>query len=90
MHLSEHFLPLRNANQTKSPPASISTSTDFNNLTIDSSGDDDWFKFNYDTSTRLDVSIGFDGTAADLDMDLYDANWNWIDGSYGVEGSEEV
>lgn len=29
MHLSEHFLPLRNANQTKSPPASISTSTDY-------------------------------------------------------------
>ena len=69
---------------------SISTSTDFNNLTINSSGDDDWFKFNYDASTRLDVSIGFDGSAADLDMDLYDANWNWIDGSYGVEGSEEV
>ncbi|MDA9854578.1 clostripain-related cysteine peptidase [bacterium] len=69
---------------------SISTSTDYNNLTVDSSGDDDWFKFNYDASTRLDVRIGFDGTAADLDMDLYDANWNWIDGSYGVEGSEEV
>ena len=41
---------------------SISTSTDYNNLTIDSSGDADWFRVHVRRSTtRLDVGIGFDG-----------------------------
>ena len=75
---------------------SISTTTDFNNLTIDSSDDVDWFKFKYDASTRVNVGISFDGVAADLDMELFTATnqnfitENWIDGSYGIEGNEEI
>ena len=68
----------------------ISSSQNINDLTIDSSGDDDWFKFSYDPATRLDVSIGFDASAADLDIELYNSNFDWIDGSYGVEGLEEI
>ena len=38
----------------------------------------------------MDISIAFDGANKDLDIDLYDASYNWVDGSYGVEGSEEI
>ena len=74
----------------------ISTNISLNNLTIDSFGDADWFKFTYDASTRVNVGISFDGAAADLDMELFTATnqnfitENWIDGSYGVEGNEEI
>ena len=68
----------------------ISDLPDLNDLTIDSSGDTDWFAFTYDASTRLDIGISFDSTAADMDMELFKAGENWIDGSYGVEGSEEI
>ena len=59
-------------------------------LTLHEAGDDDWFNFTYDPDYRLDISIAFDGTNNDLDIDLYDASYNWVDGSYGVEGSEEI
>ncbi|MDA8817387.1 cadherin domain-containing protein, partial [Planktomarina sp.] len=74
----------------------ISTNISLNNLTIDSSGDADWFRFTYDQSTRVNVGISFDGAAADLDMELFTApnqnfiTENWIDGSYGVDGNEEI
>ena len=68
----------------------IEALADLTGLTIDSSGDADWFKFSYDASTRLDVGISFDGSLYDLDMELFKAGENWIDGSYSVEGSEEI
>ena len=68
----------------------ISDSTEFSNLTIDQAGDVDWYRFTYDPSKRVDVSIAFDGGSADLDLELYDAQYEWIDGSYGTQSLEEV
>ncbi|MDB9862585.1 clostripain-related cysteine peptidase [Litorivicinus sp.] len=68
----------------------ISSDLEFADLTIEQAGDADWFKFTYDADTRLDISLVFDGQTSDIDLELYDANQNWIDGSYSVTGFEEL
>ena len=70
--------------------SAITALPDLTSLNIDKASDEDWFKFTYDGSTRLDVSITFDEDAADLDLELYKEGEIWLDGSYGIEGTEEI
>ena len=59
-------------------------------LTLHEVGDSDWFKFTYDPAYRLDIGIAFDGDNSNLDMELYNADEQWIAGSYGLGSSEEI
>ena len=68
----------------------ISSDLELADLTIEQAGDADWFLFTYDADTRLDISLVFDGQTSDIDLELYDASQNWIDGSYSVTGLEEL
>ncbi|WP_017715519.1 pre-peptidase C-terminal domain-containing protein [Kamptonema formosum] len=62
-----------------------------NNLVI-LSGDDDWFSFDMGATGQFgdEVRIDFAGYLGDLDLQLYDADGNYISGSGGTGDSESV
>jgi len=62
------------------------------NLSIDDIDDDDWFKFNLPSKgTGNDyVSISFDHSLGDLDLELYDSIGTEIKSSAGVSNTEQI
>ena len=52
--------------------------------------DDDWYKVTVSAGQDLVVTINFDDTLGDIDMELYDGSSNYIMGSYGVQDLERV
>ena len=52
--------------------------------------DNDWFQVDVPSDTTINITITFDGSTYDIDMDLYDSSMNNVDGSYGTSDSEQV
>ena len=52
--------------------------------------DDDWYEISLDDGDDLNVTIRFDGDDADLDLELFDSEGNYIDGSYDEDDDETV
>lgn len=61
-------------------------------LTIDSSSDRDWFRFETSQPGQSDsyVRIDFNQTRGDLDLELYDSTGRFLQGSWGTTNSEQI
>ncbi len=55
-------------------------------------GDADWYRFTTTTEGGVDnrVSINFAHADGDVDMELYDADGNWLSGSYSATDNESI
>ncbi len=64
----------------------------FQNLTINSTTDQDWYRFNVSTkpTTQNRVSIAFSHAVADLDIELYSSAGTFLRRSAGVGDSETI
>ncbi|MEZ6072276.1 MAG: pre-peptidase C-terminal domain-containing protein [Pirellulales bacterium] len=63
----------------------------YSGLTIDSPGDDDWYKWYAASSGIVTVDALFRyGQDNDIDLQLYDAGGNILSGSYSVTDNEQV
>ncbi|MDC0162006.1 clostripain-related cysteine peptidase, partial [Paracoccaceae bacterium] len=62
----------------------------FSNLTIDTAGDDDYYYFYYDPNTPITLDVNFEHDNGDLDIDLWDWDGNWLDGSYTDTDNENM
>lgn len=54
--------------------------------------DEDWFQVNVSADTTIRVTITFDGSQDDLDLELYNdsLDFEYLGGSYGISNSEQV
>ncbi|MHA1585536.1 MAG: hypothetical protein ACTSVU_10285 [Promethearchaeota archaeon] len=73
-------------NDTMSNAANISSGWTYNLC----QGDDDWFKMNVLVNYFIDVYLEMNGTLDNMDLELYDQNGTFINGSYGFGNSEEL
>ena len=69
----------------------LNAQSEWSNLIINMA-DADWYRFtlNGEGKPGDEVSLDFLHGNGDLDMTLYDADGNWIDGSYGVQDGETI
>ena len=61
-------------------------------LTIDDGRDVDWFELMLDRDGLVgdSIQIDFDGGAADLDLELFDADGEFLDGSFDTDDVESI
>ncbi|MGI0483228.1 clostripain-related cysteine peptidase [Geminocystis sp. CENA526] len=62
----------------------------FENLNVHEAGNDDWFKLTSVGNGDLEVTISFDHSLGDLDLEIYDSNQQKLSHSLGNENSESV
>ncbi len=75
-------------NNSMAAPAAIGTGF-YGGLQV-CQGNDDWYRILVPAGNRLDLSIQFTHANGDLDLQLYDASSNLVDGSYSVTDGESV
>ncbi|NJN88118.1 MAG: hypothetical protein HC881_19770, partial [Leptolyngbyaceae cyanobacterium SL_7_1] len=70
----------------------LSGTTQFNNLTIHQSNNEDWFQFTLavNTSAQHDAKIEFNHQLGDLDLQLYNQDGILLNGSYGRGNTESL
>jgi len=59
-------------------------------LTLHHTADDDYYRVTAGAPGPLDVSIFFDSSEADIELEIFDNTGLLLDGSYGVSGEENV
>ena len=77
-------------NDERSSATDLGTAGASDDLTIHSSGDEDFFQVEADAGDTISAQIAFADDNGDIDLELQDSSGNYLDGSYSVSDDESV
>lgn len=77
-----------NNQQAAADLGNVEAGTEFNALTLHHGSDVDYYRFTLSNNQNLSIVVGFEDQLSDIDIDLYDSDGYYLNGSYSVDDNE--